>query len=193
MVGFAFIDSGELMEQKNQTSPFLVKSIEEDGVFSGYASVFDCVDFQNDQVMPGAFAGSLENWREKNTWPKMLWQHDYNHPIGVWLDMQEDDKGLLVKGRLLLEVTKGREAYALLKNGITNGLSIGFSLERATTSAMGHQLLHKVNLHEVSLVTYAANPKAKVEWVKQNQEMLGIEECISLIAKKLENFTLLTP
>ena len=136
------------MEQKNQTSPFLVKSIEEDGVFSGYASVFDFVDFQNDQVMPGAFAGSLENWRSQNTWPKMLWQHDYNHPIGVWLDMQEDDKGLLVKGRFLLEVTKGREAYALLKNGITNGLSIGFSLERAAKSPRGHQLLQKINLHD---------------------------------------------
>ncbi|MCX7344108.1 MAG: HK97 family phage prohead protease [Proteobacteria bacterium] len=172
------------MEQKNQTSPFLVKSIEEDGVFSGYASVFDCVDFQNDQVMPGAFAGSLENWRSKNTWPKMLWQHDYNHPIGVWLDMQEDDKGLLVKGRFLLEVTKGREAYALLKNGVTNGLSIGFSLERAIKSPRGHQLLQQINLHEVSLVTYAANPKAKVEWFKQ-KNVIGIEQRISLIAKKL--------
>ena len=67
----------------------------------------------------------------------MLWQHDYSHPIGVWLDMEEDHKGLLVKGRLLLEVTKGREAYSLLKNGISNGLSIGFSLEHATSSPKG--------------------------------------------------------
>lgn len=174
------------MEQK--ISQFLVKSIEEDGVFVGYASVFDCIDFQNDQVMPGAFTKSLQSWHEKNAWPKMLWQHDYNHPIGMWLDMQEDARGLLVKGRLLLEVTKGREAYSLLKNGITNGLSIGFSLERATTSPMGHKLLHKIHLQEVSLVTFAANPKAKVEWVKQQQTPIcGIEERLAIIVQKLEN------
>ncbi|MEI6188744.1 MAG: HK97 family phage prohead protease, partial [Alphaproteobacteria bacterium] len=84
----------------------------------------------------------------------------------------------------LLEVTKGREAYALLKNGVTNGLSIGFSLERAIKSPRGHQLLQQINLHEVSLVTYAANPKAKVEWFKQ-KNVIGIEQRISLIAKKL--------
>lgn len=47
-----------------------------------------------------------------------------------------------------------------------NGLSIGFSLEKAATSPRGHQLLQEVHLHEISLVTFAANPKAKVEWVK---------------------------
>lgn len=177
------------MEQKIQATPFLVKNLEEDGVFSGYASVFDCIDYQNDQVMPGAFAKSLENWRAKNTWPKMLWQHNYSYPIGIWMDMQEDDKGLLVKGKLLLETTKGSEAYSLLKNGIANGLSIGFSLEHATTAAMGHKLLHRINLHEVSLVTYAANPKAKVEWVKQCEEMAGFECRISEIVKKLTDFT----
>lgn len=154
------------MNKQHQTSPFCLKSLEEDGVFFGYASVFDCVDFQNDQVVPGAFTKSLSDWRSKGTWPKMLWQHDHHHPIGAWLDMQEDATGLLVKGQLLLDVRKGREAYALLKRNVVNGLSIGFSLEKSATSLMGHQLLQEVHLHEISLVTFAANPKAKVEWVK---------------------------
>ncbi len=166
---------------QNQISKLNIKSLNEDGMFIGYASVFDVIDFQNDQVMPGAFTQSLKNYKEQNTWPKMLWQHDHNHPIGVWLDMTEDSKGLLVKGRLLLEVSKGREAYALLKNGVTNGLSIGFSLEEASTSKQGHQLLHKLNLHEVSLVTYAANPMAKVEWVKS----FSIEQRLTKVIEKL--------
>jgi len=154
------------MNTQHQTSQFCLKNLEEDGVFIGYASVFDCVDFQNDQVLPGAFVKSLEHWRTKQSWPKMLWQHDHHHPIGEWLDMQEDATGLLVKGQLLLDVRKGREAYTLLKRNVVNGLSIGFSLEKAATSPKGHQLLQEVHLHEISLVTFAANPKAKVEWVK---------------------------
>lgn len=154
------------MNKQQQTSSFYVKSIEEDGIFTGYASVFDCVDFQNDQVMPGAFSKSLCTWRKKGMWPKMLWQHDHHHPIGEWLDMHEDAKGLWVKGHLLLDVRKGREAYALLKRNVVNGLSIGFSLEKAAFSPRGHQLIQEVDLHEISLVTFAANPKAKVEWIK---------------------------
>lgn len=153
--------------KQHQTSEFYLKSMQEDGIFYGYASVFDCIDFQNDQVIPGAFLKSLDTWRAKAAWPKMLWQHDHHHPIGQWLDMQEDEVGLLVKGQLLLDVRKGREAYALLKRKVVNGLSIGFSLQKAALSPKGHQLLQEVHLHEVSLVTFAANPKAKVEWVKQ--------------------------
>lgn len=173
------------MTQQYQTSPLCIKSVEEDGVFFGYASVFDCIDFQNDQVMPGAFSKSLETWRAKGLWPKMLWQHDHHHPIGVWLDMQEDATGLLVKGQLLLDVRKGREAYALLKRNVVNGLSIGFSLEKAALSPQGHQLLQEVYLHEVSLVTFAANPKAKVEWVKSEQT--PIEYRLAKIAENLAN------
>lgn len=154
------------MINHHQTSEFCLKSVQEDGMFYGYASVFDCIDFQNDQVVPGAFSKSLEAWRAKTAWPKMLWQHDHHHPIGRWLDMQEDTTGLKVKGQLLLDVRKGREAYSLLKRNVVNGLSIGFSLEKATRSPKGHQLLQEVHLHEVSLVTFAANPKARVEWVK---------------------------
>lgn len=58
------------MNKQHQTSQFCLKNLEEDGVFMGYASVFDCVDFQNDQVLPGAFAKSLEHWRTKQSWPK---------------------------------------------------------------------------------------------------------------------------
>lgn len=155
------------MKHKTQTSNFYLKSVEEDGIFFGYASVFNCIDFQNDQVLPGAFLKSLDTWRKKGSWPKMLWQHDHREPLGVWLDMQEDAKGLFVKGQLLLDVRKGREAYALMKQRVVDGLSIGFSLSKSSTSPKGHQLLHEVDLHEVSLVTFAANPKAKVEWVKQ--------------------------
>src|SRR2546426_564387 len=58
--------------------------------------------------------------------PAMLWQHDADEPIGVWTEMAEDAKGLRVKGQLCLDTARGKEAYALLKMGALNGLSIGF-------------------------------------------------------------------
>ena len=180
---------GVLMIYKQKTSTFQIKHIEENGIFSGYASVFDCIYFKNDQVLPGAFKKSLQTWRAKNDWPKMLWQHNHHHPIGVWLDMTEDDIGLLVKGQLLLDVQKGKEAYALLKRGIVSGLSIGFSLSKASPSIKGHQLLEEIELHEISLVTFAANPKSKVEWVKSRKINLitqsKIENRLTPIIEKL--------
>ena len=58
--------------------------------------------------------------------PKLLWQHDQTRPIGIWHEIYEDEYGLFVKGQLLLELHQAKEAYALLKAGVIDGLSIGF-------------------------------------------------------------------
>ena len=111
--------------------------------------------------------------------PKLLWQHDFRHPIGLWHDIREDSHGLFVEGQLLLDLVQGREAYSLLKNGIVDGLSIGFVTVRARRGeGRDHvRILEEVNLQEVSLVTFAANPKAKVERVKMQEP--AIEALVS--------------
>jgi HK97 family phage prohead protease len=138
-----------------------LKSCEDDGTFSGYASVFNNIDLQQEAIAKGAFSKSLYNWQSQNKMPKMLWQHDPKSPIGRWLDIYEDQHGLFVKGQLLLDVCQGREAYALLKAGILDGLSIGFQVVKALRQDKG-RVLQEVDLHEISLVTFAANPKAKI-------------------------------
>lgn len=62
----------------------------------------------------------------------MLWQHDPAQPIGVWDEVREDAAGLWVKGRILNDVAKGREAAALIEAGAIDGLSIGYRTVRAT-------------------------------------------------------------
>lgn len=153
---------------KTQITNFTTEELDEDGTFSGYASVFDCVDFHNDQILPGAFTQSLKKWHIKNELPKMLWQHDHRQPVGKWLEMYEDSFGLFVKGKLLTDTSAGLDAYKLLKYKVVDGLSIGFSMENSSNAKEGHQLIHAVDLHEISLVTFAANPKAKVNWVKNH-------------------------
>jgi uncharacterized protein len=151
--------------------PLSLKSCHADGSFSGYASVFGVIDSQGEEVAWGAFRHSLKEWSDRSKMPKLLWQHDYRQPIGLWQDIHEDNHGLYVQGQLLLDLAQAREAYSLLKNGIVDGLSIGFTTvkSRRKEGRNGHariRVLEEVNLQEVSLVTFAANPKAKVERVK---------------------------
>ena len=138
-----------------------LKSCEDDGTFSGYASVFDNRDYQQEVVAKVAFSKSLCDWQSQNKMPKMLWQHDPKTPIGRWLEIKEDQYGLFIKGQLILDLRQGREAYSLLKAEILDGLSIGFQVVKALRQDKG-RLLQEVDLHEISLVTFAANPKAKV-------------------------------
>ena len=92
----------------------------------------------------------------------MLWQHDPAQPIGIWDEVREDARGLWVKGRLLPEVEKGREAAALLAAGAIDGLSIGYRTVRAERDGKGQRMLQELELWEVSLVTFPMLPEARV-------------------------------
>ncbi len=170
------------------SSLFEIKALEEQGVFYGYASVFDVVDHQKDVVAPGAFYHTLQAWQKNGRKPKMLWQHDVTNPIGVWHEIHENDHGLYVKGQLLLELTQAREAYTLLKQGGIEGLSIGYSpIKTLPLGKNKVRVLQEVDLHEISLVTFAANPKARVVAIKESdpEEHLLIER-LDLLGKLLK-------
>lgn len=129
---------------------------------SGYASVFGVVDQGGDVVLPGAYARSLKRLRSEGRMVKMLWQHDPAQPIGVWDEIREDAHGLYVRGHLLTEVGKGREAAALIAAGAIDGLSIGYRTVTAEKDAKGQRLLRELDLWEVSLVTFPMLPEARV-------------------------------
>ena len=146
---------------------FDIKAIGSDGTFEGYGSVFNVVDSYREAVMPGAFANSLS--KRKASGIKLLWQHDTTQPIGVWDDLAEDSKGLWGKGRLLTDVSpRAAEAYGLLKAGALDGLSIGYREIKTEPhpDKQGVLKLLELDLREISVVTFAANEKARVETVK---------------------------
>ena len=130
---------------------------------SGHASLFGAADQGGDVVQRGAYGGSLERLAQAGHGVKMLWQHDPTRPIGVWDEVREDERGLFVKGRLLLEVQAAREAHVLLQAGAIDGLSIGYRTLRAEKAASGQRLLHEIELWEVSLVTFPMLPQARVQ------------------------------
>lgn len=136
-----------------------IKSVAEDGSFEGYAAVFGNQDSHGDIVTKGAFKRTLGLWEEKGRQVPILWQHDPEKPIGVTTYMDEDDKGLKIKGQLFLEVQQAREAYALLKGGALGGLSIGYKTVKADWQGKS-RLLREVKLFENSLVTFPSNELA---------------------------------
>ena len=130
-----------------------------DGHFTGYASIFGVPDLGRDVVVPGAFAASLA--RQGPAGVRLLFQHDPAEPIGRWLSLREDAHGLFAEGQLNLAVQRAREVDALLRGGGIDGLSIGFRTLLARRGAGGERRLHRVDLWEISLVTFPLQPQAR--------------------------------
>lgn len=152
-----------------QTREFCFKAdtIDESGVFTGYGSVFDVLDSYKEIVVRGAFNESLAAHKSKGTMPAMLWQHRSGEPMGVYTQMEEDAIGLKVSGQIAMKTQRGAEAYELLKIGAISGLSIGFvPREEAYDKVTGVTTLKRVDLWELSLVTFPANDAARVQGVK---------------------------
>ena len=137
-------------------------AVQEGAVIEGYASLFGDRDRGGDIVETGAYAASLKRLAEEGRQVKMLWQHDPAQPIGVWDEVREDAKGLYVKGRLLEQVARAREAAALIAEGAIDGLSIGYRTVKAVRNDKGRRLLQELELWEVSLVTFPMLPSARV-------------------------------
>ena len=152
--------------------PLKIKSVSESGEFEGYGSVFGVEDSYSDVVVKGAFQKSLALWAEKGRLPSMLWQHKMSEPIGIYTEMKEDDYGLYVKGRLLIDGDDlAKRAHAHAKAGSLGGLSIGFILKDwEYDSQKGVYLLKEIDLWEVSLVTMPANDEARISEVKSMLE-----------------------
>lgn len=132
------------------------------GVIEGYGSVFGTLDSYSDIVAPGAFAKSIAA-RDGAPLP-MLWNHDAAEPIGAWEHAEEDERGLRLRGRVLTELQRGREALALIKHRAVRGLSIGYVTGKASVDkATGVRTLQEVDLWEVSVVTFGANPNALID------------------------------
>jgi len=97
----------------------------------------------------------------------MLFQHDPNQPIGRWINIREDARGLFVRGQLTPGVGKSSEVLKLMRDGALDGLSIGFRTVRARkNAATGVRQILEADLWEISIVTFPMLPGARVERVK---------------------------
>ncbi len=156
-------------EFDNLDMPCEFKEIEQDddGSFEGYASVFNNKDLGNDVIRRGAFLESISERSPKGI--KLLYQHKSDEPIGVIDSLEEDSKGLKIKGRLAMGTQKGKEVFELMKMGALDSMSIGYRLKPdgyKYDPKEKRRIIKSVDLMEISLVTFPMNPKAKVTKVK---------------------------
>lgn len=145
------------------------------GSFVGLASKFGNEDLGGDIVAKGAFADTLKQRDPRRC--KMLYEHDHLQPVGVWEDLRETSDGLLATGKLLLPDQNGRgglrkaeEVYTLMREGVIDGLSIGYRVEKATQdrSNPSIRILEKVDLREISVVLFPMNEEAVIQSVKSD-------------------------
>lgn len=101
--------------------------------------------------------------------PLMLWGHQAGElPIGDWLDMGEDRKGLWAKGQLDLDDAVGARVHRALKRKSVRGLSIGYETKARVTDPKkpGVNFLKTLDLWEVSPVNFPAQRRALITSVK---------------------------
>lgn len=142
-------------------------TIDADGTVEGYASLFGEIDQARDMVMRGAFAQTLATRGVRRI--PMLFQHDPSEPVGIWLELREDHRGLFARGRLIPDVRRGRELLSLLREGAIDGLSIGFRTGKARIDPRTRiRHLYAVDLWEISIVTFPMLTGARVQTVKND-------------------------
>lgn len=156
--------------------------------FSGYGAVFGNVDWYGDVIKAGAFADTLKEAKDGNNWPPMLLQHggfsaEDMTPVGIWTELKEDNIGLYVEGKLA-DTPRGKELYQLMKmepRPAINGMSIGYiakEWENRTKPEEPRRTLKKVELVEISLVTFPANTSARVNNVKSQLSIREAERAL---------------
>jgi HK97 family phage prohead protease len=127
--------------------------------FSGYASVFNEPSLPlpfTEIVKPGAFKRSLQSRNRM----MLLWNHDTSNPLASTrngsLVLTEDSKGLFVTATLP-NTTLGNDIAELVRSGVIDAMSFGFSVRKDSWSQDGNtRYLEDVSLSEVSLVSTPA-------------------------------------
>jgi len=156
------------------------------GIIRGYAATYGDIDRGGDVILKGAFTESLKKYKASKRPIKMQYQHSMMDIIGGFdpSKMVDDEKGLFCEGSINLEVQRGREAYALAKQGMLTDFSIGYSVDEedyirpATASTPPIRQLKKITLWEISMVGEPMNPNAKVTEVKK----MSVREVTKLVA-----------
>lgn len=139
------------------------------GIIRGFLATYGNIDRVNDRIEPGAFTESLAALQQRNRPIRMLFQHQRTDVIGGFpIDKVQDmSKGLFVEGQINLDVQRGREVFALAKQGVLSDLSIGFSIIDSEVDKEGVRVLHQLELFEGSIVDEPANPEAVITEVKK--------------------------
>ncbi|KAA0597364.1 phage major capsid protein [Azospirillum lipoferum] len=136
-------------------------SLDGAGTFTGIANAYGVLDAHRTEFRAGAFAASIAERRAAGQKVPLLLHHDPERPCGVVEELRDAPDGLHITGRFLLTTPDGREAHDLAKVGAVS-LSVGFRRLRDEPRPGGGRIITEARLAEVSVVSIASNPKARI-------------------------------
>jgi HK97 family phage prohead protease len=141
------------------------------GILEGYAAVFGNVDRDNEVIVPGAFARSLEDFKTSGF---LCNGHNWKEELGTIVDAKEDDQGLFVVAEFFstpdAQQVRSRLAEKQAR-GRRQGMSIGYRVKSAD-KRNGVRYLQEIDVMEASVVTVPANPQARVSAIKESDPEL---------------------
>ena len=135
-------------------------------IIEGYAAVFGVPDLSGDVISRGAFGKLIPAEAGR---VRMLAQHAAEAPVGRWVRIEEDARGLRVRGEVFTDTDAGRNLHRLLAGGALDGLSIGFKPVRTRRTRTGREI-READLWEVSIVTFPMAPRARITFVGDEGE-----------------------
>ena len=158
--------------KKNFLVHTVLKTAENDesGKISGYASTYNNPDLAGDVMLPGCYDAVLNKIKSSGVMPVMFFSHDHwSVPCGTWDEINSDEKGLYVSGRINRDLESGKEIYSALKFGSMSGLSVGFSFSPEgveDNDAGGYDFKAIDDLMEISICAMPCNQSARIDAVK---------------------------
>lgn len=143
------------------------KALGGERTFSCYGNVKGNIDHALDRVVDGAYRDSIAAHKAAGTMPKFFWMHNpWDTPVGVWTAMEEDSKGLYLEGKFS-NTPKGNELYELYKDNALDSFSIGYRVnDEKWNNSLGCNDLIKVDIREISAVTFACNEESRLVEIK---------------------------
>lgn len=173
-----------ILEFKNINSGHVKDVDTKSRTVTGYASVFNNVDYDGDIISKGAFTKSIGERLDKIYY---LYNHNWEKPIDKGsknVKLYEDNYGLKFEATIPEGLSYGNDLIILYNEGIVDEHSIGFTTVKSDNEG-GSRVLRELKLYEFSAVTMAANPLAKLESIKSS--IKENNERISKILKLFKN------
>jgi HK97 family phage prohead protease len=165
------------------------------------AAVFSTVDRTGDVIAPGAFKNAIPEFLAKGFISFNHQWRDGKAPIGKPTAAYEDDKGLVVEGKIS-ETAEGKDVLTLMRDGVITKASIGYQAKTARylsetegkallgeaeyKSAVsklrgGKKIRHLIEINpllEASPVTIPAHPNADVLGVKSDEATPAVTQTL---------------
>lgn len=147
-----------LLEEKDNVGSVKDVSLS-NRTITGYLAHFNSVDYNKDQIMPGAFAKTL---LENKGRQRFLNYHNFNQPHNKFDVLKEDHIGLYFEVKMISGVSYSEDVLKLYDAGVLEEQSIGFhAVKKSIEKKSGVRQLQELMLAEGSNVTIGMNSNAK--------------------------------